>query len=132
MMSGVDGYFAAPGSGGLSLYALSACRLLDTRSASGGQVFSGTLPVRVVGSSCSIPANAQAGVFNATVVPPGAFPYLTLWPDGQTQPGVSALNAYDGAVTSSLAITTAPDGYISAFAANRTHLILDIVGYFAP
>ena len=97
-----------------------------------GQVFSGTLPVRVVGSGCSIPATAQAAIVNATVVPSGAFPYLTLWADGQPQPGVSTLNAYDGAVTSNMAVSTAPDGYMNAFGINPTHLILDITSYFAP
>ncbi len=31
----VDGYFAAPGSGGLSLYTLTPCRVLDTRNPPG-------------------------------------------------------------------------------------------------
>ncbi len=127
----VNGYFAAPGTG-LSLYLLTACRLLDTRTASAGQSFSGTLPVRVFGGGCSIPATAKAAVFNATIVPPGAFSYLTLWPDGQIQPVVSTLNAYDGAVTSNMAISMAANGYINAFAANPTQLILDIASYFAP
>ena len=42
---------------------------------------------------------------NATVVPQqGPVGYLTLWPDGQGLPVVSTLNAYDGAVTSNMAI----------------------------
>ena len=90
------------------------------------------LPVRVVGGGCSLPATAQGAVFNATVVPSGAFPYLTLWPDGQPQPFVSTLNAYDGAVTSNMAISTALNGYMDAFGANPTQLILDIASYFAP
>jgi hypothetical protein len=126
----INGYFAVPGSG-LSLYLSSACRLLDTRTAGAGQAFSGTLPVRVIGSDCSLPATAQAAVLNATVVPSGAFPYLTLWPDGQPQPLVSTLNAYDGAVTSNMAISTALIGYINAFGATPTQLILDLASYFA-
>ena len=50
------------------------------------------------------PSTAQAYVFNATVVPPGALGYLTLWPDGEDQPMVSTLNAIDGAITSNMAI----------------------------
>jgi Bacterial Ig-like domain (group 3) len=126
----INGYFAAPGSG-LSLYLSPPCRLWDTRTAGAGQAFSGTLPVRVTGSDCRLPATAQAAVFNATVVPSGAFPYLTLWPDGQPQPLVSTLNAYDGAVTSNMAISSVLNGYINAFGASPTQLILDIASYFA-
>ena len=60
--------------------------------------------VNVEGSACAPPSNATAYVFNATVVPPGSMPYLTLWPDGETQPNVSTLNAYDGFITSNMAI----------------------------
>ena len=88
--------------------------------------------VNVEGSVCAPPASAQAYVFNATVVPPGKMPYLTLWPDGQPQPVVSTLNAYDGAVTSNMAIVPTTNGHIDAYAAGLTQLILDISGYFAP
>jgi hypothetical protein len=44
----VDGYFAPAGSGGLSLYTLTPCRVLDTRNSSGA--FSGTLLVSVQGA----------------------------------------------------------------------------------
>ena len=66
----VDGYFAPPGSGGLSFYALTPCRVLDTRSG-GGQPFHGELTVNVQTSPCGPPATAQGYVFNATAVPNG-------------------------------------------------------------
>jgi len=127
----INGYFAAPGNG-LSLYITPACRLLDTRTATAGQAFSGTLPVKVLGGDCVLAATAQAAVFNATIVPSGPFPYLTLWPDGQGQPVVSTLNAYDGAVTSNMAIAAVQNGYTNAFGASPTQLILDVASYFAP
>jgi len=88
--------------------------------------------VGVTNSICAPPPSAQAYVFNATVVPPGSLPYLTLWPDGQNQPTVSTLNAGDGAITSNLAIVSSTNGSIDAYAAGLTQLILDINGYFAP
>ncbi len=88
--------------------------------------------MNVVGSACPPPGNAQAYVLNATVVPPGSMPYLTLWPDGQQQPVVSTLNAYDGFVTSNMAIVPTTNGSIDAYADALTQLILDISGYFAP
>ena len=74
----------------------------------------------------------SAYVFNATVVPSGSLGYLTLWADGAPQPVVSTLNAYDGFITSNMAIVPNLDGSIDAFAAGLTQLILDISGYFAP
>ena len=100
----VDGYFAAPATGGLSMYPAAPCRVLDTRQVGNGQPFSGELTVNVVGSACAPPSNAEAYIFNATVVPPRSMPFLTLWPDGEQQPVVSTLNAYDGFITSNMAI----------------------------
>ena len=65
-------------------------------------------------ASAAPPATAQAYVFNATVVPSGALGYLTLWPDGQSQPVVSTLNAIDGAITSNMAIVPNSNGKIDA------------------
>ena len=58
----------------------------------------------------AVPAEAQANVFNVTVVPPGPLGYLTLWPQGQAQPAVAALNALDASITSNLAIVPATNG----------------------
>ncbi len=127
----INGYFAAPGSGGLSLYTLTPCRVLDTRD-NNGQPFQGERTVNVVDSACGPPSTAQAFVFNATVVPPGHLGYLTLWPDGEDQPVVSTLNATDGAITSNMAIVPTNNGSIDAYASALTQLILDISSYFAP
>jgi hypothetical protein len=126
----VNGYFAAPGAGGLSLYATTPCRVLDTRNGAGS--FTGVLSVNVESSMCAPPSSAQAYVVNATVVPSGTLGYLTLWPAGQTQPQVSTLNAYDGVISSNMAIVPTINGSINAFAANPTQLILDLFGYYAP
>ena len=127
----INGYFAPPGSGGLSLYMVVPCRVLDTRN-NNGHGFVGTIAVNVVGSPCAPPSSAQSYVFNATVVPPGPMLFLTLWPHGTTQPTVSTLNAQDGAITSNMAVVPTNDGSIDAYAYALTQLILDISGYFAP
>jgi len=132
----VDGYFAAPGTGGLSLYPLTPCRVLDTRHVGNGHPFMGDWNppngVDVLTSQCAPPSTAKGFVFNATVVPSGSMPYLTLWPHGEGQPMVSTLNAYDGFITSNMAIVPTNDGSIDAYAYALTQLILDISGYFAP
>jgi hypothetical protein len=128
----VNGYFAPPGSGGLSLFNLSPCRVLDTRNPSGSPPLNGAMNVNVMASGCGASGSAQSYVLNATVVPPSQLGFLTLWPQGGTQPLVSTLNAGDGAVTSNMALVPAANGSVSAFAANPSHLVLDISGYFAP
>jgi beta-propeller repeat-containing protein len=128
----INGYFAPQGPGGLSLYTVPPCRVLDSRLPSGSPPFSATQDVNVTASPCGIPATAKAFVFNATVVPPGPLGYITMWPQGQSQPPVATLNAYDGAVTNNMAIVPTTTGSVSVFPFNPTHLVLDIFGYFAP
>jgi len=129
----INGYFAEPDSSGLSFYPAAPCRVYDSRN-NNGQPFSGRRTVDVATSVC-VPGssqNVQAYIFNATVVPNGSLGYLTLWPDGQSQPVASTLNAYDGYITSNMAMVPTTNGDIDAYASGMTHLILDISGYFAP
>jgi len=128
----INGYFAPASSGSqpLSLYAFASCRVLDTRGGNGA--FMGEMTVNVVASACQAPSAAQGYVMNATVIPTTTLGYLTLWPDGQPQPTVSTLNAYDGAVTSNMAIVPTMNGSIDAYASDLTQLLLDISSYFAP
>ncbi len=128
----INGYFAPPATGGLSLYNLTPCRVLDSRQPSGTPPFTGEKDVNVTASSCGTPVTAQAYVFNATVVPPGPLGYLTLWPQGGTEPLVSTLNALDGAITSNMAIVPTTNGSIAAEPSGPAQLVLDIFGYFAP
>ena len=128
----INGYFAPPGTGGLSLYPTGPCRVFDTRTQPGGQAFNGVLDVNVQTSTCNLPTSAQAYVLNATVVPTASLAYLSLWPSGDRQPVVSTLNSQDGAVAANMAIVPTSGGSVSAFASDYTHLILDITGYFAP
>jgi hypothetical protein len=131
----INGYFAAPGQGGYSFYAVAPCRVYDSRN-NHGQPFTGERTVPVASSPCAPPSNVGAYVVNATVVPSGSLGYLTLWPDQNPQqppPGVATLNAYDGFITSNMAIVPNKDGSTDALAAyGYTQLILDLPGYFAP
>jgi hypothetical protein len=128
----VNGYFAPNGTGGMALFNLAPCRSLDTRTAGDQQPFVNTFDTDIVGSNCGIPPFAKAVVANITAVPQGALGYLSLWPDAQPEPVVSTLNAWDGSVTSNMAITPMTDGSVDAYASNPTQLILDVSGYFAP
>jgi hypothetical protein len=138
-----NGYFAPPGSGGLNFYPLTPCRVVDTRSV-GGSGLTGPLgpptmtamssrSFPIPSSSCNVPATAQAYSFNFTVVPPGVLDYITAWPTGEPQPGVSTLNDVSGTVVANAALVPAGSaGAVSVYVNNTTDLIIDINGYFAP
>src|SRR5579862_2590939 len=132
MIIDIDGYFAAAGSGGYSLYNLTPCRIEDTRLPSGTPPFSGTIAVTATGVPCGVPPEARSLVLNATVVPSGELGYLTLWANGGSQPVVSTLNSLDGTITSNMALVPTTNGLVDAYAAgpSPTFLILDISGYF--
>ncbi len=134
-----NGYFGLPGqSGGVSFYPLPPCRIADTRNGDGpfggpileaSSVRSFTIP----DSGCGVPNTATAYSVNVTVVPEGRLSFLTVWPAGAPQPVVSTLNSWDGSVVANAAIVPAgQNGGISVFVTDRTHLVLDINGYFAP
>jgi hypothetical protein len=79
-----------------------------------------------------VPDKAQAFVFNATVVPAGVLGFITMWPQGQSQPLAATLNAIDGVITNNMAIVPTKTGSVSVFPSAPTHLVLDIFGFFAP
>lgn len=134
----INGYFGSGSGAALSFYPVRPCRLSDTRTAGG--VFGGPLIVAAAArtypvptGTCGVSSNARAYSLNATVVPTGSLSYLTIWPTGQTQPGVSTLNSFDGSVVANAVLVPAgTSGSINAFVTDQTHLILDINGYFAP
>lgn len=130
----INGYYAPAGAGGLSLYNVTPCRVFDSRGNPQTQppLPAGAATQAVAASSCAVPANAQSYVLNTTVVPTGQLVYLANWAHGTAQPLQSTLNAFDGAVSSNLAIVPTIDGSVSSYATAPTALILDVFGYFAP
>ncbi|MFN0166880.1 MAG: hypothetical protein ACKV22_10660 [Bryobacteraceae bacterium] len=135
----INGYFAAPGTGGLNFAPVAPCRIADTRAGSG---FTGafgaptpasgstrTLPVP--SSGCGLPANARAYSFNVTVVPSSPLAYLTTWPAGLLRPLVSTLNSFRGYVVANAAIVPAgTDGAVNFYVTDPTNLVVDVNGYF--
>ena len=143
----INGYFGQqptrnpgppPDASALSFYPVVPCRMVDTRGAAGPfggpemeaqSTRSFTLPA----GGCPVPATAQAYSLNVTVVPDGPLSFLTAWPAGSPQPFVSTLNSFDGSVVANAAIVPAgTGGAVSIYVTDRTQVILDINGYFAP
>jgi len=137
----INGYFAPPGaSGALHFYAVTPCRISDTRSS---QPFNGAFGPPILNSSttrdfpiqtsCGIPSNARAFSLNITAVPQGGLPYLSVWPAGQPYPNVSTLNSPKGTILANAAIVPAgANGAITVLSGGTTDLIIDVNGYFAP
>lgn len=115
------------------------CRIADTRNTSGpfgGPILAGNAvrTFAIQTSSCGIPTSATAYSLNITLVPPGPLGFITLWPTGSPQPLVATMNDLEGQIRSNAAIVPAgtPNGNISVFVTNDTHLVIDANGYFAP
>src|SRR5579863_247003 len=137
----INGKFAAPATGGLRFYAVTPCRVADTRASQGFTGAFGPPPLAaymsrnfpIPSSHCGIPAAAQTYALNITVVPPGPLSFLSVWPAGQPYPSVSTLNSLAGDVIANAAIVPAvTGGAITVVVGNPTDLIIDILGYFAP
>jgi hypothetical protein len=148
VITDINGYFAPPGTGGLSFYPVTPCRVTDTRgngksgsfgppSMAGGSNRSFPIPQ----SSCNVPSTAQAYSLNMTVVPPGQLTYLTTWPTGQLMPTASTLNDFStgipaqamGKVVANAAIVPAgTSGAVNVYVSDATDVIIDINGYFVP
>jgi len=136
----INGYFAPPGPGGLSLYTITPCRAADTRLGLGGSNLSSASPLRtfsLTAGACNVPSTVRAYSLNTTVVPSGPLGFLAAWPNGLPQPVVSTLNSTDGSVVANAALVPAgADGSINIYANLNpgffTDVVLDLNGYFAP
>ena len=128
----VNGYFDSPDrTGGLLFYPVDPCRLLDTREPPYRSPLQGSDRF-VAANSCQVPNTASVLAANMTVIPQGPLAWLTAWPDGQSMPLASNLNAYDGKITSNYALTPLVDGAFRLYATYATHAVVDVTGYFAP
>ena len=116
-------------------------RVLDTRNpgqsiveAGGTRAIMLTGPIGVL-----FDASVSAAVVNVTVVGPAKPGYWTLWPSGQARPNASQLNIDDYIATFGGAVAvpnlvTVPvvNGGISVYSSAGGHVVVDLVGYYAP
>ena len=128
----IDGYFEPVSGSTLAFYPLTPCRVADTRDTTkppglGPPFLSGNAPRNfpVLSSTCGIPNSAQAYSFNVTAIPrTRSLGFLTVWPEGQTQPLVSTLNDPKGTIVANAAIVPAgTGGGITAFPTDDTDLV---------
>ena len=92
------------------------------------------LTARLAGNPAipEVPASAVAVVLNAAVTAPTITGHLTVWPDGVAKPLASNLNFDKGATVANLVVAkTGTNGQVKvATNGGKTHVILDIVGYY--
>ena len=125
-------------SGPLQFYALTPCRVVDTRNpngTNGGPALSSAAPRDFqIRGNCGVPVTAKAVSMNLTVTGASAGSWVTVWPSGQAQPFVSNIN-FD-ATTTALAngviigLSSNTNDLSAANANGTVHVILDITGYF--
>ena len=126
------------------------CRIIDTRNAG---TTSGILPAGSTrgfngwganftsqggaASSCNIPANTDTAaiVVNLTVVSPSTGGYITAFPSNVTRPLAASLTFNMSDVKGNNAILklsqTGSGSHLNIYTTSMTHLVADVVGYYA-
>jgi len=135
--------WAAAQGGPYEYYALTPCRVVDTREASeplrqGGLVIASVQRNLTIAGRCGVPTGAAAVTLNLTVTSPTQAGFVSLWPVGGAFPVVSTINfsAFEPALANGAIVplaTTTPDLaaiYGTATGAGTIHLIVDVTGYF--
>lgn len=128
--------------GPFQYYALTPCRVADTRNANGvngGPVVVGNGGARNfrIQGNCGVPVGAAAVTLNVTIAGPTGSGFLTIWPSGGAQPLVSTINftTADAALANGAIVplsSNTDDLSIFYGGAGTVHVILDVTGYFAP
>lgn len=124
---------------------LTPCRIVDTRQAGGRLQAGETRSFQASGASfvgqggrdgdCRALADAPALALNVVAVQADGPGYLTAHAYGATRPYVSTLNYETGEVIGNevLVKTTAAAQYdFSVYSLQGMHVVIDVVGYFAP
>jgi len=84
-----------------------------------------------LGASNGVPLKATAAVLNVTVTDATATSLLTVYPDGQSLPGVSNLNFSKGETIPNLVVVPVIDGKVDfTNALGNVQVFADLMGYY--
>jgi hypothetical protein len=119
-------------------FPLTPCRITDTRQPSDAPALQGGVPRNfAIAGTCGIPSTATAVAFNFTVTQASSAGFLTVFPQGSSQPTASLLQFGPGqsTVVSNAATLALGSGNITAAATTvpdggSVHLIINIYGYY--
>lgn len=127
--------------GPFRFYALTPCRVVDTKGAQGPILASGSTRDFDIRGNCGVPDEATAVALNVTVQLPSQKGHLRLYPGHLgAAPTVSNINFAGGetALANGAIVPLATSGTVDLkvftfmVATGSTHLFLDVTGYFAP
>jgi hypothetical protein len=129
-----------PGPGGF--VAITPFRVADTRGVSdptrgtqGGPVLSAgeVRTFTVTGTGPSLPPREAASVaLNVTVLDPTGG-YLSVWPADESPPDTSVVNfANHQTIANAVTVRVSPAGEIAVRSSSSAHLIIDVLGWYAP
>ncbi len=127
----VMGWFGAAGQS--EYVEVPSTRVFDTRQPAFGAaklVAGGTAHVQIVGAV--VPPNARSVVLNVTATEPDAAGFLTVYPGNAAQPPTSNVNYLAGqTIPNAVIVGLGPTGTVDIFSSSTSHVIVDVVGYFA-
>jgi uncharacterized protein (DUF1501 family) len=132
VLGDVFGYF---GGTGQRVRAVPPARVLDTRIGLGVPTAplspGGSIRI-VMGGRPPVPGEASAVIVNVTATNVAGPSYVTVWPDGETQPDTSNLNVFAGQTVANLVICRLGDDAALRFASpvSNCDVIADVLGYF--
>ncbi|MBL8215333.1 MAG: VCBS repeat-containing protein [Bryobacterales bacterium] len=132
----INGYYAPDdGVNGLYYYPVTQCRASDSRAANTiyADETARTIAIPTAAACTGIPATAKGYALTVTSESGGnPMPFITAYPTGQSRPGASILNAFEGQVVTNSAIVPAgTNGAVDIFAYRRTHVVVDVSGFFS-
>jgi hypothetical protein len=108
-------------------------RLLDTRlpADTGPKLAAGgTIHLQVVGAV--VPPNARSVVLNVTATETNGSGFLTVYPGNASRPLSSNLNYVAGqTIPNAVIVGLGPTGTVDIFSLAASHVVVDVVGYFA-
>ncbi|GAA4457865.1 LamG-like jellyroll fold domain-containing protein [Phytohabitans houttuyneae] len=140
LVADVTGYFTsdAAAAGNTSFTPTPPTRIVDSRSGLGGidgpLQASNTMTVTIAGAA-GVPAGVKAVAINYTILSPDTAGWVTTYADGTTLPGVSGLQYQVNANIANMTIApVGSNGKIKIYKHGglNAHLIVDVLGYFAP
>jgi len=134
VLADLEGYYAPGVSGDFT--GTASARILDTRSGIGAPVgpigSNKTLAVQATGLA-GVPTDATAVVLNVTVTEPSGSGLLTVYADGQHQPGTTNIDYTAGQSDADLVVVPVTDGKVDFWNHwGSTQVLADVEGYFAP
>ncbi|MFJ9762401.1 hypothetical protein ACIRUY_01165 [Streptomyces erythrochromogenes] len=136
LIADVTGYYTDQAGAGSAFNPITPARFLDTRDGTGAakqRVGPGGVVTLQVAGVKGIPATGvTAVVMNVTAVQPTEAGHVTVYPNGQTAPGVSNLNFTPGQIVPNLVTVPVVNGKVDLRNnAGSVDLIADVTGYYA-